>query len=141
MEELLIKIFLQAFPEVLYMHQDEGYSADEALSPRGLLPIFVEQAQCMANVLGPEQLRGVQIVYDSSSLLGRQVVFEHNALPQLVLPFVLDAGHIALSETQRLDPDRHETMVVDHITPPIVPTCESLFRRQRVVAPTQKQRM
>ena len=62
----------------------------------------------MANVLGPEQLRGVQIVYDSSSLLGRQVVFEHNALPQLVLPFVLDAGHIALSETQRLDPDRHD---------------------------------
>lgn len=141
MDELLIRIFHQAFPDVLYMHKNEGYSADEALSPRGLLPIFVEQAQCMANVLGPVQLRGVQIVNDPACLLGRQVVFEQNALPQLVLPFVLDAGHIALAETLRLNPDKLEIMEIDHISPPIVPTCEPLFRRQRVVQPSQKQRM
>ena len=141
MDELLIKIFLHAFPDVLYMHQDEGYSADEALSTRGLLPIFVEQAQCMAKVLGPDQLRGVHVVNDPACLLGRQVVFEQDALPQLVLPFVLDAGHLALAETQRLNPDRHETMVIDHISPPIVPTCEPLFRRQPAVVVSQKQRM
>ena len=62
MEELLIKIFLQAFPEVLYMHQDEGYSADEALSPRGLLPIFVEQAQCMLTFCAEDFLARMSVL-------------------------------------------------------------------------------
>lgn len=127
MEGLIYKIFRYEFPDIRYFYKDEGYSLDEVISPRGLLPIFVEQAQCMANVLGPDQLRGVHGVTDARTLTGRHVYFDDDALPQLIMAFVLDAGHLARAETLKANPDQQDIMIVDKISPPIVPSCYTLF--------------
>ena len=48
MEQLLTKIFKEEFPETLFLYKSEGFSLNEAMSPSGLLPAFVEQALSMA---------------------------------------------------------------------------------------------
>lgn len=57
MEQLLTKIFKEEFPETLFLYKSEGFSLNEAMSPSGLLPAFVEQALSMASVLGPSVFR------------------------------------------------------------------------------------
>ncbi len=135
MEQLLTKIFKEEFPETLFLYKSEGFSLNEAMSPSGLLPAFVEQALSMASVLGPQRLSDVTVIPDRNGLLSKRAVFGPRALPQLTLLFLLDAGHLALSETLRVRPDAKGLMDVESIIPPIMPHCLDLLRVKPAMAP------